>query len=307
MSKRGIYLVANEVSSSLCHNLIFTIRQCGSTLPIRIIPYGGKLLQIDPKFKDVKLLRVEDFPVEGQNFIADLWKRMPQCNPGLLNRFLSWFGEFDEFIYSDNDIVALMNWDNLFSFLADGDLVHADTEYATDGKYTVYQPRRLEQLLEVGALDCCINAGFFLCRRNPRHIGDLLAALELMEANPEMPKWHDQALLSIALAIGKWPEVNLCRPPHNWARTAANSYEPMFELFRTIQVDRQPIAFIHYSGTVPTGIRSVEELIFSDRSPEERNAKLLWGLTHKVSGLSEAKRLIKRARQKIKQRVTSTR
>lgn len=53
---RGIYLVANRKSSEHCHNLIYSIRQCGCHLPIRIVPYGGEPLRLQHGFEDVALL-----------------------------------------------------------------------------------------------------------------------------------------------------------------------------------------------------------------------------------------------------------
>ncbi len=143
---RGIYLVANHISSEHCHNLIYTIRQCGCRLPIRIIPYGGKPLALKERFEDVELVRTEDFPVEGREFAAELERRLP-CSPGLLRRFLCWFGEFDDFLYSDNDIVALMNWEEMFSYLGEYELVHADHEYRAGGIYNLRQPERFAELL----------------------------------------------------------------------------------------------------------------------------------------------------------------
>jgi hypothetical protein len=32
---------------------------------------------------------------------------------GFFTAFLAWFTDWDEIIYSDNDIVALMNWERL--------------------------------------------------------------------------------------------------------------------------------------------------------------------------------------------------
>ena len=68
--KRGIYLVANQRSSAECSNLIATIRRCGCNLPIRVIPYGGSPMVLDPRWKGVKLLTLEDFPAEGLAFLA---------------------------------------------------------------------------------------------------------------------------------------------------------------------------------------------------------------------------------------------
>ena len=78
-AKRGIYLVANQRSSELCHNLLYSIRECGCELPIRVIPYGGEPLTLHGDFGDVKLVRLEDFSTEGHMFVSELMRRMPKC------------------------------------------------------------------------------------------------------------------------------------------------------------------------------------------------------------------------------------
>lgn len=302
---RGIYLVANDKSSAQCHNLIFTIRQCGCNLPIRIIHYGGKPLQLHTTFPDVCVVTDADFPSEGQAFVAELSRRLPQCPHGFMKRFYAWFGEFDEFLYSDNDIVALMNWEGLFAYLADHDLVNADNEYTTGGKYNMQQPERFEEIFGKGALESAITAGHFLCARKPNHPVDLLKALSWMEAHPEIPKWHDQALLLVALVQSKWPTLNLCKPPHNWASSWAGHYADNFDVIRTIQARRQPISHLHYSGGVPTGTKPVDDLLNASLPLEERNKQLLGALLSEASGVAALKSFSKRAKNNIK-RATNT-
>ena len=297
---RGIYLVANRKSSEHCHNLIYSIRQCGCRLPIRVIPYGGEPLRLERSFEDVVMVSPDDFPAEGRAFAAELRRRIPQCNPGMLQRFLCWFGEFDEFLYSDNDIVALMNWEELFPYLADYELVHADLEYQTRGKFNLHQPERFEQLVGPGALDRAMTAGHFLCRRTVRQTADLLAAVSWMEAHPEVPKWHDQALLHVTLALTKWPALNLCKAPHNWGSSWAGDYKNSFDVLRMISASHQPISHLHYSGGSPTGTAPVDELLYANLPAKERNRHLLRALLREASGLGSAKRLLNQGRNKIK-------
>jgi hypothetical protein len=303
---RGIYLVANRVSSEHCHNLLYTIRQCGCRLPVRILPYGGEPLVLRERFEDVALVAVEDFPSEGREFVAELGRRMPQCSAGLLRRFLCWFGEFDDFLYSDNDIVALMNWEEMFGFLGDSgpgnyELVHADREFTTYGAFNARQPERFEELLGPGALDRAITAGHFLCRRARHQVEDLLRGVSWMEAHPEVVKWHDQALLHVTLALAKWRVLNLCKPPHSWGCSWAGSYKNSFDVLRAVQgASHQPISHLHYSGGNPNGTAPVHELLYSNLPATERNRQLLRAMVREGSGLNEARRLLWRARYKLK-------
>jgi hypothetical protein len=301
---RGIYLVANRISSEHCHNLIYSIRQCGCKLPIRILPYGGEPLALKGKFEDVALVRTEDFPAEGREFVEELGRRMP-CSPGLLRRFLCWFGEFDEFLYSDNDIVALMNWEELFGFLGnhglgDYELVHADHEYRTGGMFNLRQPERFEELLGPGALELALTAGHFLCRPSPRHRDDLLAGLSWMEAHREVPKWHDQALMHVTVALAKWPVLNLCKPPHNWGHTWAGGYKNSFDVLCTVQGAHHPVSHLHYAGGMPTGTAPVDELLYLNLPAKERNRRLLRALLAEAIGMGPAKRMLSWVRKNFK-------
>jgi hypothetical protein len=297
---RGIYLVANRISSDHCHNLIYTIRQCGCRLPIRILPYGGKPLGLKERFEGVELVRTEDFPAEGREFAAELERRMP-CSPGLLRRFLCWFGEFDEFLYSDNDIVALLDWEEMFAYLAEYELVHADTEYRTGGRFNLEQPQRFEEFMGAGTLDLALTAGHFLCRRAPHQVEDLLRGVSWMEAHPEVVKWHDQALLHVTVALAKWRVLNLCKPPHCWGCSWAGSYKNSFDVLRAVQgTSHQPISHLHYSGGTPNGTAPVHDLLYSNLPASERNRQLLRAMLREGSGLNEARRLLWRARHKLK-------
>ncbi len=295
---RGIYLVANQRSAAECSNLVYSIRRCGCNLPIRVIPFGGEPLSLSDSWNGVKLLSMSDFPPEGVAFVDELKRRIPNCPLGFLRRFLCWFGEFDEFLYSDNDIVALMNWEELFPYLASCDLVHADSEFTTKGIFNMRRPDRFEELMGPGALEQAITAGHFLCRPKARHKDDLLAGLAWMEAHPEVPVWHDQALLHVTLAQAKWPALNLCKPPHNWADPWAGHHENTFDVLRVVQAQRRPMSHVHYAGMALNGTRPIEELLFSGLSPIQRNRKLLRALLCEASGLRALRDLLKRASRK---------
>jgi hypothetical protein len=299
--RRGIYLVANKRSEAECNNLIDSIRRCGCKLPIRVIPFDESPAVLYPRWDGVKQLSLGDFPVEGRAFFDELRGRNRRCPQGLLRRFLCWFGEFDDFLYSDNDVVALMNWEELFPYLENYDVVHADYEFTTGGRFNLREPRRFEELMGPGSLEAALTAGHFLCRRSPEHPAHLLAGLAWMEAHPDIPIWQDQSLLHITLLVAQWRVLNLCKPPHNWASSWAGDYKDVLELVRTIQVERRPISHMHYSGKIGNGTRSIDELLWSSLSPEERNRRQLWVLLRQALGFDAMNRQWNRVRRKLGQ------
>jgi len=303
---RGIYLISNQSSGAECENLIYSIRRCGCRLPIRILPYGGKPLKASRAWEDVKILSIGDFPEEGATFVDELHRRMPQCPMGFLRRFLAWFGEFEEFLYSDNDVVALMNWEELFAYLGEYEIVHADEEYTTRGRFNMKLPDRFEELMGPGALELAMTAGHFLCRPRPQHRTDILASLEWMERHRDVPIWHDQALLHVTLALAKWPALNLCKPPHSWASSWAGSHKNVLEVVRILQVERRSISHLHYSGGIGSGTNAIDELMHSSLTAEGRKRVLLRGLMAEASGLRSAQSLAHRALRKIRRAARSS-
>jgi hypothetical protein len=297
--RRGIYLVANRRSEAQCNNLIDSIRRCGCKLPIHVIPFDGNPAALDQRWDGVRQLSMSDFPAEGLAFFDELKGRHRQCHPGLLRRFLCWFGEFDEFLYSDNDVVALMNWEELFPYLENHDLVHADYEFTTGGKFNLREPRRFEELMGAGSLEAALTSGHFLCRRSPEHPADLLAGLVWMEAHRDMLIWQDQVLLHVTLLVAQWRVLNLCRPPHNWASSWAGDYKDVLELVRTIQVERRPISHMHYSGKIGNGTRPIDELLWSSLMPKERNRRQLQALLRQALGFETMGRQWGRVRRKL--------
>jgi hypothetical protein len=303
---RGIYLVANRRSQAECNNLIYSIRRCGCRLPIRVIPFDGRPAILDKRWEGVAQLSLADFPADGLTFFNELKSRHRGCPEGLLRRFLAWFGEFDEFLYSDNDIVALMNWEELFPWLEGYDVVHADYEFTTGGKFNLRDPVRFQELMGPGSLEAALTSGHFLVRRSSRHPADLLAGLAWMEAHPDLPIWQDQVLLHVTLLLSQWRVLNLCKPPHNWASSWAGDYKNVLELVRTLQVERKPISHLHYSGGMGEGTQPINELLLSSLSAKAHNRRLLRALSREALGFQAIDRQVGRVKRKIDKIAGST-
>lgn len=300
--KKGIVLVANLKSQWYCQNLIFSIRKSGCTLPIRLIHFGGKKINSKKVLDEVEFLTVDDFPEEAKTFINNLGSVLTDCPIGYLYRFLAWFCDWDEFIYSDNDIVALMNWEHLFEFKEDYALIHADEEYTTAGIFNYLQPEKVEEIFGEGSLSTSITAGHILVRKSSQMIADMNAAVNWFKLNPEIPRKHDQSLLHIATLIGKWKVLNLCKEPNNWLSSWSGDYKNSLDLIHAIQGGYQqntisykkwrsalteenkavqnikfsectlnvPISHLHYSGRGRLGTESIDDLMFSSQNDKKR-------------------------------------
>ena len=300
--KKGIVLVANHNSQFYCKNLVYSIRKSGCTLPIRLIHFGGKKVESITLLNEVEFLTIEDFPDEAIVFINKLRSVLTDCPLGFLYRFLAWFSDWDEFIYSDNDIVALMNWERLFNFTEGYDLVHADQEYTTQGAFNYFLPDKIEEIFGKGSLNTAITAGHMLVKKSPKMIADINDAIEWFKQHPEIPRKHDQSLLHVAALLGKWDTLNLCKQPHNWLSSWSGDYSNSMHLVQAIQgsyvqntvsykswlsslsnVDKQEviekdrvpsfnaqISHLHYSGRDSIGNEAIDEFMFSNQSSKQR-------------------------------------
>ena len=105
----------------------------------------------------------------------------------------------------------------------------------------------------------------------------------------------------MTLILAKWRVLNLCKPPHNWASSWAGDYKDVLELVRTIQVERRPISHMHYSGKIGTGLRPIDQLLWSSLTAQEGNRTQLWALLRQALGLEALARQKNRAQRKIKQ------
>lgn len=270
---KGIFLVANFKSQSMCENLIYSIRESGCQLPIRLIHYGGREINSSFVLNEVEFLRFEDFPNEAKLFIYKLHNVLNECSLGFLYRFLAWFSDWDEFIYSDNDVVALCNWNDMFEYLKGYDLVHADEEYTTKGIFNYKEPSKIVEIFGENALESAMTAGHIVVKKKHNMLDDFSEALEWIKLNPQIPQLHDQALLHIASLLGKWKLLNLCKCK-DWLSSWAGDYKNSLQLIQAVQSNNSKISHLHYSGGNPKGNLAIQDLLFSTDGDIERLKKL---------------------------------
>jgi hypothetical protein len=330
---RGIFLVANLESQWYCENLIYSIRESGCRLPIRLIHFGGEPVNSKKILAEVEFLTFDNFTQEAKDFIYNLRSVLTDCPIGFLHRFLPWFSDWDEFIYSDNDIVALMNWERLFDFSEDYDLVHADEEYTTIGKFNYILPNKIEEIFGSGSLSTAFTAGHFLININPKMITDINAAVEWFKLNSNIPKKHDQSLLHIATLMGNWKLLNLCKPPFFWLSSWSGDYKNNLDLIQSIQSseikktfsynswfsnfseidkneynrlfilknEKKYISHLHYSGRGVLGPNAIDDLMFSSQINKERLFRLFKISISSIFYFTHFKNKIKRLKRYLEQ------
>jgi hypothetical protein len=270
----------------------------GCRLPIRLIPFGGDPVASERILREVELVAPTSFPEEAGSLLEELTPLLTSCPGGYLRRFLAWFGDWDEFIYSDNDVVATMNWEELFEHLPGFDLVHADEEYRTGGAYNYRQPAELERAFGKGALLSAFTAGHMLVKRDLRMVDDMRRAARWFRENPDIPLKHDQALLHVASLLGSWKALNLCRPPHNWGSSWAGDYGNTLAVVHRIAAGRR-VSHIHYSGGHVRLSAPIEDFATAYLSSSQRTRALAGAALRELAGLPRIRHVCGRIRARV--------
>lgn len=297
--KRGIYFVANKRSEQECLNAIYSLREAGCTLPISIIPFGGTPLDSSKLLDGVDILPADSFPLAAQDLarrVAELW---PKTAPGLYRRLLCWFGPYDEFIYSDNDVVPLMDWTKLFPYLENQDLVHTDHEYKTKLAFNATDPEKLIALLGQEAEERAFTSGHVCSRKFSGFTPGIEAAIAFVQEHPGLLYQHDQSFLIVASVLGGWRVKNLCKPPHNWLSPWAGDYKNTLDIILKIQ-NGGTIAQLHFAGWPLMKTAACEELLFSSLSQRERLKEITGAGIRQLSGWNWLRRLPARIAKRIK-------
>ncbi|WP_146209281.1 hypothetical protein [Coraliomargarita sinensis] len=244
-------------------------------------------------------MQPEDFPGEANEFIAEISQTLTFCPDGFLRRFLAFFGPYETFCYSDNDVVALTNWQVLFDLLDNYDLLHADEEYTTKGRFNYHNPDVIKTSFGEGALEEAITAGHFVARKSDKLVSGMRRAIKWIEANKDVCKAHDQTMLHLAAMLGDWNCLNLCKPPNNWLSSWAGDYKTPLKLIQSGQAGRK-ISHLHYSGYGPHSFkRAVDPLKLSYMGHVPRNKKMLKEYLREFSRLNSLEHLYKRAKRKL--------
>ena len=280
---RGIYLVANRRSEREAANLVHSLRQAGCRWPIALIPFDDDL-PTHPRLRaETTLLDLKSFPREALELLGQIAALWPKSRPGLFRRMLAWYGPFDEFIYSDNDIVALGDWTPYLDRLGVADLLHADVEYTTGGIFAYKKPVVVVESFGPAALDSVFTTGHFASHKNPDITSIFSATIAWLRDHPGVAHEVDGSFLHLAVLVGSLRVTNLCQPPDDWASPWAGDYRNALEVAQAAR--RGKLLQLHYSGWIPDGYLAREEFLFSDLTDSERMRRLIGAALGRWSGL----------------------
>lgn len=254
--KRGIYITANDRVTDQAIALLKSIRTYDGETPVVLIPY-------DDQFQQVAEILAQQFGVTvypDLEFIDRLSRRLQQtfgeqffARPNQFRKQACWFGEFDQFLYIDTDIVVFEKIIGCLNELETYDFICNDYQHA-GGIANVFSP----EVIKAGVFseaECqeIFNCGFWGAKKGLISEADLYDIFAECAAHPEYfdfsQKTSDQPIINYMVLKRIPKRLNLVRrgskAPGNWAGS------PHFVREGNRLIDSKvnlPLQYLHWAG-----------------------------------------------------------
>jgi hypothetical protein len=254
---RGIYITANDKVIEQAIALLNSIRYYDRETPIMLIPYDdnyGEIAQILTEKYNVKIYRDLNFIERLSQKLYDLFGEGFFARPNQFRKQACWFGEFDEFLYIDTDIVVFEKIIDNLNHLQDYDFLCCDYQHA-GGIRNVFAKDIIEKgvFTEQETQDI-FNCGFWASKKNLLSEQDLYDVFGECAAHPEYfdfsHKTSDQPIINYMILTRVNKRLNLVKKPEG---KGAGSWggSKHFQRQGNILIDtntNQPLQYIHWAG-----------------------------------------------------------
>lgn len=248
---RGIYITANDKVTEQTIALLNSIRLYDQETPIVLIPYDDNyhnIIQLLTKSYGVTLypdlgfierLSKNLYNIFGQDFFA---------RPNQFRKQACWFGEFDEFLYIDTDIVVFKKIIEDLDYFSDYDFICYDYQHKA-GIRNVFSPKIIEKnIFTTEELQDIFNGGFWASKKNLISEETIYQIFAECAANIDYfdftNKTSDQPIINYMILKQIKRRFNLARQtdknPGNWAGS------PHFEQKDHILIDPKTAKSLHY-------------------------------------------------------------
>ena len=253
---RGIYITANDKVTDHAIALINSIRVHDLETPIVLIPYDDNYHQVAEILKERHGVRV----YEDLEFIDRLSNRLHEifggnffARPNQFRKQACWFGEFDEFLYIDTDIVVFEKLIDNLSYFSEYDFLSCDYQHL-GGIKNVFTPKVIEDnLFAANELQDIFNGGFWASKKGLISEQDLYDTFSECAAHPEYfdfsQKTSDQPIINYMILKRIARRFNIIRRPDGAPGSWAGSSHFVLDGDRLIDpsVD-QPLQYLHWAG-----------------------------------------------------------
>jgi hypothetical protein len=253
---RGIYITANDRFTEQAIALLNSIRFYDPQTPIILIPYDdnyhniAKLLadrynvQLYPDLQRVETLAQKIFDIFGDGLFA---------RPNQFRKQVCWFGEFDEFLYIDTDIVVFEKIADNLNYLDTYDFLCCDYQYLK-GIKNVFTPQIIvDKVITDNELQDIYNGGFWASKRNLLSESELYDIFQECAAHLEYfdfsEKTSDQPIINYMILKRVPRRYNLLRGEvkgaGNWA--GSSHFQRQGDILYDPKVN-QSLKYLHWAG-----------------------------------------------------------
>lgn len=253
---RGIYITANDKVTDHAIALINSIRVHDLDTPIVLIPYDDNYHQVAEILKERHGVRV----YEDLEFIDRLSNRLHEifggdffARPNQFRKQACWFGEFDEFLYIDTDIVVFEKLIDNLNYFSQYDFLSCDYQHL-GGINNVFTPKVIEdKIFTQNELKDIFNGGFWASKKGLISEQDLYDTFSECAAHPEYfdfsQKTSDQPIINYMILKRIARRFNIVRRPKGAPGNWAGSSHFLVDGDRLIDptVD-QPLQYLHWAG-----------------------------------------------------------
>jgi hypothetical protein len=253
---RGIYITANDKVTEHAIALLNSIRLYDPDTPVILIPYDDNYQAIAQLLSDsygVKVYQDLDFIDRLSQKLYNIFGKNFFARPNQFRKQVCWFGEFDEFLYIDTDIVVFEKIIDNLDYFRDYDFLCYDYQHNAGIKNVFTSKVIEEKVFTKNELQDIFNGGFWASKKNLISEQDLYDTFVECAAHPEYfdfsQKTSDQPIINYMILKRIQRRFNLTRQtnkaPGNWAGS------PHFQYQGNILIDpniNQPLKYLHWAG-----------------------------------------------------------
>jgi Mannosyltransferase putative len=253
---RGIYITANDRVLDQAIALLNSIRVYDSETPVVLIPYDDNYQIVAERLQQSYGVQVH----QDLEFIDRLSKQLQQifgdrffARPNQFRKQACWFGDFDEFLYIDTDIVVFEKIIDNLNYLQKYDFICSDYQHS-GGITNVFTDKVVtDRVFDESTLQDISNGGFWGAKRNLISESTLYDTFAECANHPEYfdfsQKTSDQPIINYMILKQVERRFNIVRrpgkAPGNWAGSRH------FIQQGNILIDpnlNQPLQYLHWAG-----------------------------------------------------------
>ncbi|CCQ49618.1 Npun_R2821/Npun_R2822 family protein [Crocosphaera watsonii] len=253
---RGIYITANDKVIEQAIALLKSIRCYDQDTPVVLIPYDdnyqviAKKLNEDfgvtvyPDLEFIERLSIKLQSIFGEDFFA---------RPNQFRKQACWFGEFDEFLYIDTDIVVFKKIVDDLNYFTDYDFICYDYQHKA-GIRNVFSQKIIDnKVFTEDELKGMFNGGFWASKKGLMSEEKIYQIFEECAANIDYfdftYKTSDQPIINYMVLKNIERRFNLAHQPDknpgNWAGNGHFQQEG-YQLIDPS--NNQNLHYLHWAG-----------------------------------------------------------